>query len=275
MSAARKTVERNRRATDIEVRVWNVDAARNGHSRWEHGTIPSIRDLGRISPVVTQWERETRSAWRKKIDAALEAAHRNWRSLTIIAFAFILGFSIASGPDSAAKNMALREKLRTATSALHARDGELQLTRLELLRLNSVMDNSTRYKIPSDLAAKIYDTALAEGIDPKVAFSLVNVESEFYHKAVSPVGARGLTQLMPTTARFFDPTLVPADLFDPETNLRIGFRYLKELIATYNGDVDRALHAYNRGPAKVDRIVEAGGDPANGYADAVLKGAAQ
>jgi soluble lytic murein transglycosylase-like protein len=274
MTAARKHVERNRRAQDIEVRVWNVDSVRNGHSRWDYGT-PSSRDSGKISAVVTQWERETRSAWRKKIDNALETARRNWRGVALVAFAFTLGFSVASGPDSAAMNLKLRERLRSTNNTLVARVGELELTRLELNRLNVVMDNSRRYHIPADLAAKIYDIAIAEGIDPKVAYSLVDVESEFSHKAVSPVGALGLTQLMPATAKFFDPSIVRADLFDPETNLRIGFRFLKELIAKYDGDVDLALHAYNRGPSKVDKVVSQGGDPANGYADAVMKGAAQ
>ncbi|HEX6559035.1 MAG TPA: lytic transglycosylase domain-containing protein, partial [Longimicrobiales bacterium] len=132
---------------------------------------------------------------------------------------------------------------------------------------------SRRYRIPADLAAKIYDVALAEGIDPKLAFSLVSVESDFAHKAISPVGALGLTQLMPSTARFFDPKIDRADLFDPDTNLHIGFRFLKELITKYNGNVDRALSAYNRGPAVVDRVVGSSEDPSNGYSDTVLRGA--
>jgi soluble lytic murein transglycosylase-like protein len=78
---------------------------------------------------------------------------------------------------------------------------------------------------------------------------------------------------MPRTAQYFEPSIQRADLFDPETNLRIGFRFLKELIAKYDGDIDLALHAYNRGPTIVDRVVEGGGDPANGYAAAVMRGA--
>jgi len=80
---------------------------------------------------------------------------------------------------------------------------------------------------------------------------------------------------MPATGRALQPGLERADLFDPETNLRLGFRYLRELLAMYDGDVDLALHAYNRGPTIVNRILREGGDPANGYANAVLKGAGQ
>jgi soluble lytic murein transglycosylase-like protein len=54
-------------------------------------------------------------------------------------------------------------------------------------------------------------------------------------------------------------------LFDRETNLRLGFRYLHMLVDQYNGDMHLALLAYNRGPAKVDQILQAGGNPANGY----------
>jgi hypothetical protein len=258
-----------------------MKAVRTGHSRWDHHAetrksgdyVASSAGIGKISPILKQWERETRSDWRKRMDNVVESGRRNWRAMAVVGFAFVLGFSVASGPDSAITNVRLRDRLRAVTSSLALREGELELTRIELTRLNMVMENSKRYHIPADLSAKIYDMALAEGIDPKVAYSLVDVESDFLHNAISPVGALGLTQLMPNTARYFDPTIVRADLFDPETNLRIGFRYLKELIAKYNGDVDLALHAYNRGPAKVDKVVSEGGDPANGYADAVMKGA--
>jgi soluble lytic murein transglycosylase-like protein len=88
--------------------------------------------------------------------------------------------------------------------------------------------------------------------------------------AVSPVGALGLTQLMPATARSLQPGLSRDDIFDRDTNLHLGFRYLHGLLRAYPGRVDLALHAYNRGPGTVDRIRAAGGDPANGYATAVL-----
>ena len=55
------------------------------------------------------------------------------------------------------------------------------------------------------------DIALAEGIDPEIAFELVRVESRFNPRAVSPVGARGLTQVMPRTARWLLPSLLPGN----------------------------------------------------------------
>jgi soluble lytic murein transglycosylase-like protein len=204
-----------------------------------------------------------------------DVAWQNYRMIAIIGFSFTLGFSVASGPQSIAANTRLRERVREMHEALSARDGELELARDELKRVNSVMENSRRYRIPADLATKIYDIARAEGIDPRVAFSLVEIESDFAHRAISPVGALGLTQLMPNTARFFDPSISRTDLFDPDTNLRIGFRFLRELIAKYDGNVDKALTAYNRGPSVVDRHIEQQRDPANGYSSAVLSGAAR
>lgn len=234
---------------------------------------PARDERRRPSVIVSQWEHDTRPEWVRHLSNAWVRVVSNYRLYAIVAFAFTLGFGISSGPESVMANYELRRQMKDAHYSLTAREGELVLTRLELGRLNSVMDNSKRYHIPADLAAKIYDIALAEGIEPRVAFSLVDVESDFAHKAISPVGALGLTQLMPSTAKFFDPGINRADLFDPDTNLRIGFRFLKELIAKYDGNVDKALTAYNRGPATVDRVVDAQKDPSNGYSAAVLGGA--
>ena len=253
-----------------------IERRRTGFSQWQYDADRGeAAQSNVISPVVMQWEREHSPAWRKQLRAAANLARRSVRSLALVGFAFTLGFAVSSGPESLAANLRLSQQLGQAEAALTAREGELQLAQLELARVSAVMESSQRYRIPADLAASIYDIAVAEGIDPKVAYSLVNVESEFYNKAVSPVGALGLTQVMPATGRMLQPGLQRADLFDPETNLRLGFRFLRELLARYNGDLDLALHAYNRGPTIVDRILKTGGDPANGYADAVLKGANQ
>lgn len=129
------------------------------------------------------------------------------------------------------------------------------------------------YTIPRDLAEDIYDIALAEDIDPDVAFGLVRTESAFKNTATSHVGAIGLTQLMPATARWIDKDVSPRDLRDQRTNLRIGFKYLNDLMKKYDGDAELALLAYNRGPGTVDRILKRGGNPDNGYPDMVLRDA--
>ena len=98
----------------------------------------------------------------------------------------------------------------------------------------------------------------------------MKTESGFKNSATSHVGAIGLTQLMPATARWLKPGVTRSQLRDSETNLSIGFRYLRELIEKYDGDTELALLAYNRGPGTVDRVLKRGGNPDNGYADMVM-----
>jgi hypothetical protein len=127
-----------------------------------------------------------------------------------------------------------------------------------------------RYRISGDLAREIHQAAQDEGIDPELAFRLVRVESAFNPRARSRVGALGLTQLMPSTARWFDRSLTREGILAPGTNLRVGFRYLHRLIDKYDGDLQLALLAYNRGDGAVDRDLRRGRDPENGYSRRVL-----
>ena len=128
---------------------------------------------------------------------------------------------------------------------------------------------SKGYKVSDSLAEQIHEAATEQGIDAELAFGLVRTESGFRNSATSHVGATGLTQLMPATARWLEPGTTRAELRDSETNLRIGFRYLAQLIRKYDGDTTLALLAYNRGPGTVDRLVRRGRNPDNGYADMV------
>ncbi|MBW3570818.1 MAG: lytic transglycosylase domain-containing protein [Gemmatimonadetes bacterium] len=127
------------------------------------------------------------------------------------------------------------------------------------------------YSVSDKLAHLIYTTAVKNEIEPEIAFGLVRTESEFKDYATSRVGAIGLTQLMLPTARWFKRDATENDLRDSETNLEIGFRYLNELIDRYDGDLHLALTAYNRGTGTVDRVLQSGGDPDNGYARKVME----
>ena len=72
------------------------------------------------------------------------------------------------------------------------------------------------------------------------------------------------------TARFYAPGITLERLYDPETNLGIGFRYLRDLLGTYQDNLRLALLAYNRGPAKVNQLLGIGHEPGNGYAKTVM-----
>ena len=165
------------------------------------------------------------------------------------------------------------EEFRKMRDELDATRGELDLAHLQLERWNRIYNYSSRYKIGADLAASIYDIALAEGIEPELGFRLVRVESEFNERATSPVGALGLTQVMPATAKYFVKGEVTRDkLYDRQTNLRVGFRYLRTLIREYKGNVKLALLVYNRGPQAGETLRDLGVDPSIGYDRAVTKG---
>jgi soluble lytic murein transglycosylase-like protein len=101
-------------------------------------------------------------------------------------------------------------------------------------------------------AALIESVALEHGIDPALVHAVVEAESNYRPGARSPVGARGLMQVMPATGR--DVGVASAALlFDPQANLEAGVKYLKWLLGRYNGDLTSALAAYNAGPAAVAR----------------------
>jgi len=87
------------------------------------------------------------------------------------------------------------------------------------------------------------------GVDADLVFSVIAAESNFKPRAISRRGARGLMQLLPATAR----SLGVIDIFDPAQNIDAGTRYLRDLLARYEGDLALTLAAYNAGPAAVQR----------------------
>ncbi len=180
---------------------------------------------------------------------------------------------VKAADEVAAPNAGLvARRMGSLGEQLESTQGEMALLRVQLERATAILDHSARYQIPADLAADIYDVALSEGIDPALGFRLVKIESGFRRTARSSMDALGYTQIQLPTARFYQADVSEKDLFERETNLRLGFRFLNDLLVRFDHDTHLALLAYNRGPARVAEILADGGDPANGYSDAVLKG---
>lgn len=100
--------------------------------------------------------------------------------------------------------------------------------------------------------------ASAIGVDPILVLSLIKQESAFEREASSSVGASGYMQLMPFTASDVEPDVERRELLDPETNIRIGTKYLKKGIERFKGNVALALSGYNAGPTAANRWIREG-----------------
>jgi soluble lytic murein transglycosylase-like protein len=108
------------------------------------------------------------------------------------------------------------------------------------------------FQLKGDIA--LYDDLIARAsekyrVDSALVKAIIKAESNFNHRAVSPVGARGLMQLMPSTAA----SLQVKDSFHPETNIDGGVRYIRYLMNLFNGNLPLVLAAYNAGENAVIR----------------------
>jgi len=114
--------------------------------------------------------------------------------------------------------------------------------------------NTSPPPVPPQFAAALSQAAASANVSPTLLAALVWQESRWNPQALSPKGAIGLAQLMPGTARDLgvDPT-------NPASNLVGGARYLRQLLDQFDGNVEKALAAYNAGPG---RVRSAGGVPA-------------
>jgi soluble lytic murein transglycosylase-like protein len=104
--------------------------------------------------------------------------------------------------------------------------------------------------VPQYLAEIIRDASAQYGVDPNLIASVAFKESRYNPRAVSRIGAEGIMQLKPKTARH----LGVADSFDARQNVFGGVKYLRKLLDQFDGNVDYALAAYNAGPTLVAKV---------------------
>ncbi len=152
----------------------------------------------------------------------------------------------------------------------------LQFTVADLLK-HALDRNGQRWPRPAYEAAveAITEVAQRRGFPPALILSLIQEESRFQLDAVSPAGALGLTQVLPSTAAVvaeWEGLKPPsrADLFHPGLNIRLGFSFLSYLQDRY-GSRETALAVYNGGP-EILRLVEGGELPLASYRHAIREG---
>src|SRR5689334_16550111 len=98
-----------------------------------------------------------------------------------------------------------------------------------------------RDEMPANIRPLVEMISNNHGVDPNLVSAVMKTESNFNRWAVSPKGARGLMQLIPSTGRRFGVR----DFFDPQQNIEGAVRYLKFLLEKFDGDVELSLAAYN------------------------------
>ncbi|MFP5518910.1 MAG: lytic transglycosylase domain-containing protein [Bdellovibrionia bacterium] len=128
--------------------------------------------------------------------------------------------------------------------------------------LSRLFQNHPRYKNLETLKV-FYPTPFKDLIlssklnqDPALIIALIRQESSFNTKTVSPVGARGLMQIMPNTAKEMNKRITEKDLLNPDKNIPLGVRYLRALLREFKGDEHKALAAYNAGAGNVKKWVK-------------------
>ena len=113
----------------------------------------------------------------------------------------------------------------------------------------SVFDSRAAAKAPAHYTSIVEEASRRHGVDPRLVAAIARRESAWDANAVSHVGACGIMQLMPATARY----LGVQDVFDARQNINGGARYLRTLLDTFGGDLDLTLAAYNAGPGAVEK----------------------
>jgi soluble lytic murein transglycosylase len=166
----------------------------------------------------------------------------------------------------------------SAPPPAHAASDQTAPERAEVAEIRAFLETRrtglTRFEV-AQLARTIVAEARRNALDPVLVMALIHVESRFNSFAVSPVGALGLMQVLPSTGEEVAAELGitwhgSRTLFDPIKNVKIGVAYLHLLSQRYE-DIPTALAAYNWGPGHIDRRIRRGTTLPKDYPRLVLE----
>lgn len=157
------------------------------------------------------------------------------------------------GKDNRVRKIAVDRKLAQARMDGAISSGNWDAAESMLGMGSGGAASSGKVALSADVDAIVEKVAREEGVAPDLIAAVIMQESGGRQDVVSRAGATGLMQLMPGTAKELG-----VDPNDPEANVRGGTRYLKQMLQRYGGNVERALMAYNWGPANVDEYFKTG-----------------
>lgn len=218
------------------------------------------------------WERWPRPGRRREL---LPPAPRRWRENLQVrnAQAFLrIGFQSQAQGELDALARELPDSLQSHywMADLYAQGGFFPQSFYNLNRFLHDLPRKKREELPADFWKRLYPVkyrnlvdqqARLHGLPAPLLFAVMRQESAFNPQALSRAGARGLLQLLPSTARKLSSgtrNLHAQDLFDPRINIRLGSKYLSDLLRTYDDQLPLALASYNAGENALNRWLSQG-----------------
>jgi len=202
------------------------------------GTMSTIGSCASIDPTPVQPQTQTVQTLKENDMQELNQSLLGYQTSNDLLSKFSFDYLIDTPQTKVETPLILIQKDTTAESVAPVDEKTPEEVRSEVL--------SPRYakydKIVEEAAEKY-------GVDADFIRSIIQQESQFNYKAKSPVGAAGMMQLMPRTAK----SLGVKNRLDPRDNIMGGVKYIRQLLDKYNGNKEMALAAYNAGPTAVSK----------------------
>jgi soluble lytic murein transglycosylase-like protein len=165
-----------------------------------------------------------------------------WQIVTIALAMGASAFSANSAPTEAAEIDDLLADVQSLTTTMKRLGGDV---------MPPISQNRSTGAATLPYGNVIHDAAKRYWVPVPLIAAVIQCESNWQKDSVSPVGARGLMQVLPRTA-MGEFGIAPSDLFDPTININTGTAYLRRLANRYGGDTATTVAAYNAGPGRVE-----------------------